>query len=520
MVQGLQSVRETIPVGILILICTVYTPAEAGRNPAEYQDAGLTTADTASLPSVDILQAWHLRKDAGGPTFAGNPSWWSYLLFLEQGMKDRGVVDIKRETFTYQRWYTSDDRAAGKWSLQVDGTDIGVASYWAYSGETGDEGITARLVAYKPELPVSFYKDRIIVFEVPSSPETPHPWFRIPVFEHATDPESIPADPMDTTQTITYNQFYQLTYATLFGGLNRIVTESAPAGALVIFNMSHPRAAGLYTFPVPSAVLGAPGLYLDRVAGAQVKAAMKNDDRAVATLKLVSNREETEVWFLSGVLPGRDYGKESDEMVLLISHTDGPSLTQENGPLGILGVLDHLSGHPQASRRRSILVLLDPSHFMPPGSAPDWYERNPGLAGKIVASVGIEHLGQVEYKEQGGEFLATGRPELTGLMAQDNDVLIKMAIEAVTTHQLPRTLVYSPSREEDGVWFGMGKVALERNIPGLGIMGFMGPYWATTGRLDKFDAALMVRQIAAMAQLTEGLMTADLQTIAVKPRSN
>lgn len=433
--------------------------------------------------------------------------------FLEHGMRQLGVIELKRDTFSYDRWYASDDRNAGQWSLQLEGADVEVASYWAYSGGTGPDGVTAPLVAYDARQPPAFFANKIVVFEIPPSPEPPDQWFRVPGFEFATNPDSFPQDPMKTADTITYDQFYQLTHATLFGNLNRTVAELKPAGALVIFDMSPRRAAGLYTFPLPAAVVGTPGLYLDRVAGARVKAVMEKGGQA--TLKLLSTTEETATYFLSGVLPGRNHGKDSDEMVLVISHTDGPSLTQENGPLGILGMLQHLSRIARENRPRSVLVLLDPSHFMPSGSAPDWYERNPELAANIVASLGIEHLGQVEYKEVGNDYLPTGRPELSGLMVQDNDRLIAMAIKAVSAHGLPRTLVQSPPRAGQGHWFGMGKVALERKIPGFGMMGYMGPYWATTGRIDKFDSALMVRQIAAMAQLTEALMAADLRTLAV-----
>lgn len=500
----------------IVLLAASLTAAETERDTAPPVRDPLTATAPASLPSAATLQEWHLHKDRGGPTFSGSASWRSYMAFLEHGMRRLGVIDLKRDAFSYHRWYTSDDRNAGRWSLKVDGVDVEVASYWAYSGGTSPDGVTAPLVAYDARQPPGFFTNKIVVFEIPPSPVPPGQWFRVPGFEFATNPDSFPQDSMNTADTITYDQFYQLTQATLFGNLNRTVAEVKPAGALVVFDMSPRRAAGLYTFPLPATVLGAPGLYLDRVAGARIKAAMEKGGQA--TLQLLSTVEETVTYFLSGVLPGRNYGKESDEMVLVISHTDGPSLTQENGPLGILGVLQQLSLIAQESRPRSVLVLLDPSHFMPPGSAPDWYERNPELAARIVASLGIEHLGQVEYKELGNDYLPTGRPELAGLMVQDNDRLIEMAIKAVTAHRLPRTLVQSPPREGQGNWFGMGKVALERKIPGFGMMGYMGPYWATTGRIDKFDSVLMARQIAAMAQLTEELMAADLRTLAV-PRA-
>lgn len=480
---------------------------------AETAKTSLTALNSAYLPSADRIQEWHAFKDRGGPTLAGSPSWKTYLEFLEKKFREEGLLDIKRDSVTYRRWYTSDDKIANRWSLVVDGEAVDVASYWAYSGSTGASGTTAPLIYYDVKQPPPSIQGRIVVFEIPPSPRPPGAWFRMPGFEFATDADSFPKDSLNSEDTVTFSQWYQLTYATIFGKLDKIVAEGKPAGSLVIFDMGPERLKGLYTFPLPAAALGVPGLYVDRVAGRKVKeAALRGHP---ATVRLLASEEDAEAYYLSGILPGRNYGREGDEFVLLITHTDGPSLTQENGAFGVLGVVEYFSRIPREQRPRSLLVLLDPSHFMPRGRAPDWFRLNPGLAAKIVASVGIEHLGQREYRERGNEFGPTGRPELAGLFAQDNDRLIQMAIQAVETHRLPRTLVQSPPRKGQGVWYGMGKVALERRIPGYGIMGYMGAHWASAAHLATFDKDLMVRQVAVMTQLTGALMEANLRDIAV-----
>ena len=129
----------------------------------------------------------------------------------------------------------------------------------------------------------------------------------------------------------------------------------------------------------------------------------------MATVKLVARKEEAETFFLSGFLPGKNYGNESDEIILLLTHTDGPNVTQENGALGILAVMQYFSHIPQTERQRTLLVVLDPQHYMPGRHAVDWFKGHPEAARKIVASMGIEHLGQLEYREKGDEFLPTGR---------------------------------------------------------------------------------------------------------------
>jgi hypothetical protein len=60
-----------------------------------------------------------------------------------------------------------------------------------------------------------------------------------------------------------------------------------------------------------------------------------------------------------------------------------------------------------------------------------------------------------------------------------------------------------------GVWYGMGKIALEWDLPAYATMGIQGAYRATTARLDEFDKNQFVTQVAAMCQLTGELMLMD-----------
>jgi hypothetical protein len=151
---------------------------------------------------------------------------------------------------------------------------------------------------------------------------------------------------------------------------------------------------------------------------------------------------------------------------------------------------------------------------MPGRHAVDWFEHHPEPAGKIVASMGIEHLGQLEYREKGDEFSPTGKPEVTRLFVQDNDYLIQMAVKAVQDTQLPRTYVHCPPRS-GGRWEAMGAIALEREIPGYGFSTDMSAHWSLDARIDKFDKILAWQQIAVATQLTGVLMQTDLKDIAV-----
>jgi len=468
----------------------------------------ISNIDRSLLPTPAQIQDWNERKDQGG-TFAGSPSWQNFMGIIEPGLETAGLTDIFKDSYSYTRWFTSDDPADGLWTLSVDGAAVPVASYWAYSGATEAEGVTAPLLYYDPDNPPESLAGKIVVFEVPELPQRLPSIFEDRGYEFATDETTL-----DTNAQLSSNQWYQSNYVTRFGRLNHIMKDSGAAGALVILSMGPGRAAGLYTFPLlEPGIVGVPGLYLDRVAGAGVKQAAL--DSRQATLTLRAETEEVEPYFYAGYLPGQDYGTDADEYVLLITHADGPNLTQDNGGFGILSVIQYFSNVPQTERRRTLVVMIDSQHFMPHRHMTDWYALHPEVTERIVATFGIEHLGQLEYIEDGDEFIQSGLPEPTLVFAQDNDFLIAEAVKAVQAFDVPRTMVQSPPRGGQGNWSGVSDIAVEENYPGYGMSSMMSAYWSTRARIDSFDAEQFFKQVGVAAHLTGVLMTADLEAIAI-----
>jgi hypothetical protein len=110
----------------------------------------LTTINPKFMVTPQEALQWHEYKDKGGPTYSGNSSWKSYMVFLEKKLKQHGVVDITKNTWTYDRWYTSEWPDSSNWTLVSDGQPVKVAHFGAYSGSTGADGITRDLALYTP----------------------------------------------------------------------------------------------------------------------------------------------------------------------------------------------------------------------------------------------------------------------------------------------------------------------------------------------------------------------------------
>jgi hypothetical protein len=189
------------------------------------------------------------------------------VAFLEKGFRERGLIDIKKDSITYTRWFTSDKRKKGDWSLSIDGKHVPVASYWAYSGSTPPSGIEAPLIYYDTKYPPSSIEGKIVVFDIP--PMSLPPSVTNPGYEYASDPDN------HRTDSLTLDTWYQVTYYTRFGRFSEILTNGKAAGVLVISGMGPGRAEGVYTIPLTPSEFGVPGLYLDRVAGKFVRQAAR-----------------------------------------------------------------------------------------------------------------------------------------------------------------------------------------------------------------------------------------------------
>src|SRR5262249_40251694 len=143
------------------------------------------------------------------------------------------------------------------------------------------------------------------------------------------------------------------------GAFIRTLVQGKAAGAVLVFNATADQLSGVYTFPCPQ-LYNAPSLYLDREAGKQVIADAKAG--AKATIRLRAEVTPTETWQLISYLPGKNFGTPSDELIMYSTHTDGPSISQEDGALGFLAIARYFSHIPKNERPRTLMFFMDNRH--------------------------------------------------------------------------------------------------------------------------------------------------------------
>lgn len=516
-----------LPLALILAACS-----ESG---VSYDDKFINL-DPAWVVTADEGYEWASVKNDNLPTLTGSPEWLNYMAFLEEKLLEYGVVDTWKNSWEFERWDTSDD--SSDWSLSSDGSPVRVANYGAYSGSTGPDGITAEMIYYDHDNPPESIAGKIVVIPTRPHPEKPFPEeylinYTYNDYEYATDAETLPPpfEFVDPAESFTFDIWWQLAQR-----LDRIPKDGNAAGAVIVYDMAFARTKGLYTFGVPT-LYDSPTLIVSREDGTKVIEDAKAGKSA--TLRLEASLEPAEAYQLIAYLPGKDYGTPDDEQIVLINHTDGPSITQDNGALGLLAIVKYFSHIPQEHRPRTLTVYLDCRHYIPgmepAHSEPAWLNRYPEAREKIVGLVQAEHMGEMDYREVDGVVEPTGYAEQSYLWSRNNPILIDAAITAVKKYGWSRAMVSVPERPGingglQQVWWGVGVVGLADtgyyscsvwhciDVPGFGLGGFLGHYWTSDATIDRWNKDLFQSQAATMTELTGVLMTADLEQ--VKPSTD
>lgn len=473
--------------------------------------AGLTTSAAAScetvvdetrLPGPQQLRTWIEEMEAFGSRPTASPAHESFIDALAQQYTDAGVENVRREPFSVDRWL------ADAWSLQLTTgaeTTTVPSSYIPYSGTTPAGGIAAPLVYAGTADPASWrpgsLAGKIVAVDVPVPDITAAQFYANAYYVH--DPGS----------TMNPGHTYKRTWIGPLLTVARLVSAAKTAGAagfIGIVDMPADFTSGLYV-PFSGEVIGLPALYVDRVAGGAVRAAARQG--ATADLKLLATRTAATTGNLVGTIPGQ-----SDETIILLSHTDGTNAVWENGPAGILALARYFASVPLECRKRTIQIVLTSGHLTGAKGAAEYIAaHDDDVLDRTVAVLTVEHIGALEWTEgSDGNHHPTGEAEPAAIYASESAALVDAATAMVKREDLGRTFVShmwfprtaprpSPSFPGEGSKF---------HIAGLPVLNYLtGPTYllSTVPALDKIDHDLAYRVVRGFAQ-----MIIDLEAVSAE----
>jgi hypothetical protein len=521
-------------------------------------DASLTRIDPKFMITPDQAWDWNVFKAEGGPTYAGSAGWKRFMDFLIGKMPEFGAVDLDYVEIPYDHYIVDDwpdrrthihDSGKAIEKLVSDGAPVPVvASYGMTSGFTPAEGITAPMLFYDPAHPPSAGEiaGKILVFQTAQYPDPPYSESFLDNFTPTDYEWRSPGEwpplfvPPPASVTSSYHSRW------VWSQLNRFAAigiKGTAVGLVIVYDLSPGAAFGLaqrsvYT-PDGKAGLGAkyvncPTLTLDRVNGAKVLA----DARAgkIATLTLTARFQRDTGKAVIAYLPGRNYGTPRDEQILLATHTDAMSLIEENGGLGMLGIMSYFNHVPRSARPRTLAFYFDCRHFMPGGEASwpqyDYYTIHPERLKSIVATMGIEHMGgrqTIEIGPGGNQYVySKERPENGGVITSLMDVynnniwLVEAIARAATDNRWPRVDVKAGDVAPgvNGGFQARVKSPMNKGrvygLPGVGLAGdWPGGWTQTYAQVDTeagprgFDKDYFVQQVAGLSQVAGDFMLVD-----------
>jgi len=516
---------------------------------------GLTRINPGFMITPKQAWDWNAFKSAGGPTYAGGAGWKRFTGFLIGNLPELGAVDLDFVDIPYDHYIVDDwpdrrthvhDSGVAVEKLVTDGTPVPVvASYGMTSGFTPHEGVTAPMVFYDPARPPADANiaGKILVFQTAPYPAPPYSTSFLdnytPTDYEWRSPGNWPPlfTPPPTSATTSFHCRWVWSQ---LGGFAAIGIKSRAAGMVIVYDLSPGAAFGLaqrsvYTengrAGLGSAYVNCPTLTLDRVNGAKVIADAKAGKKATLTLTARFQRDTGRA--MVAHLPGRSYGTPQDEQVLVATHTDAMSLIEENGGLGLLGILSYFNHIPRSARPRTLTFYFDCRHFMPGAEAAwpqfDYFTIHPERLRSIVATIGVEHMGGKQTIEAGADgnryAYSSERPENGGVITSLMDVynnniwLVEAIARAATDNRWPRVDVKAGNVAPgvNGGFQGTVKSPMNKGraykIPGVGLAGdWPGGWTQTYAQADTeagphgFDEQYFVQQVAGLSQIAAELM--------------
>ncbi len=436
------------------------------------------------LPSAADIRRDYQEMVDFGPRLPGNANHLAFVDWMAGQFQDAGLLLGPCESYSYRRW---DPKRV---SLEVlDGgtrRPVDKVTFFVRSAPTGPEGVTGPLVyggllkPTGPEALPDFPKGSILVFDG-QLPRMTMGKLTLPHFVHVRD------EPAAASLDAPYHRLWTTPAFPLDA-----LAERGVAGVAIIMDVSSAMIEGNYSPHASHYRPKVPALFVGQDAGEELRRAAK----AGKTARLTLDAEWTtgDVPQLTAILPG-----ESDEVMIVDTHTDGQNFVEENGCITLLHLARHFASLPKGERlRRSLVFAGWPGHMtgeMP--EAPGWALAHPELMKRAAAAFTIEHLGSSEWLDIPGKgYGPTGHNEYMNCPTSAGP-LTDIVIEGIKRHDLLRHGV------EPGPGVTTGVVFHESGVPHMALIG--GPSYllsiAPNGHMDKLDAGLAARQTAMLAEV-------------------
>ena len=445
-------------------------------------------AQAGALPSAAQVREDVERMVGFGPRLTGTPAHARFIDWVQDELERAGCVSYPRDEKPFTYWN------ALRWSLDVlEGPNAGpvrTAYYFPRSGETPDAGVTGKLVPFER---VDQLAGNVALIDLKLPPQLTESF----LISSANAYHWSGHTPEPTRD-------YRRAWVGTVGPGQALASAQnlGAVGAVFVLDASPAAAEGCY-LPFNDTFYACPALWVDREVGAQLTAAALSAPGV--RLTLTAEKRKTTSPSLVCALPG-----ESDEVMIVNTHTDGQNAFEENGAVTLVQLARHFNSLPAGKRlRRSLIFSAVTGHMtqeLP--QTQGFVEDHPDLIAAAAAGMTIEHYGAAEWVDDASGYHATGDPEVCAMWTSESGVL-QPVIDSLAADDIPHIYVLRPRP----LYLGIGGALYDAGVPGASFIAGPGHLVNVVGNghIDKFDAALAERQTRWTANL---LTTFDRMTAA------
>ncbi len=429
-----------------------------------------------------------------------------FVQYIKDEIASMGL-ETHSDSKTFDRW------EAKSATLVIHAKDgdvpVHVSSPFPYSGETGEEGITAVPVLNQWRY-LNFVSaiDKIAVVKVKDLGNI----YSGVAFDRK---RALPED-------LHVQRYYKGPVATSFirsPFLEVAKAQGVKAMICVWEGMSDAMVEGQYLNFILD-YQGIPAVWVNATDGERVLSACRAKEPI--TLTLLADREKDAVGeSVYAMIKGTETERET---IIVNTHTDGVNCVEENGPVAMLGMMRYFVEHPP--RRTMIFAFVAGHfrlpHFKKPGAISDqasslWLHDHKELwdgkrgHAKAVAALTVEHLGCTEWKDVDGVYRQTDPIEVE-VVYTGNKRMDDIYFASIEGRTKVRTITL---RGHNFLHFGEGQPFFNVGVPTIALV--TSPDYLCVEseghEMDKFDPELMYQQTVSfvkMAQIIDQTEAKDL----------
>jgi hypothetical protein len=459
------------------------------------------TIDTDAFADEGTLRSWHEIMDRHGERATASPAHTQFVDWLDRRLQRiPGLQHAELpETFTRQL-----ERGASLDLNLADGTTESLP--------------VARAVPYSKPTPAGARGE---VVDIPTDESIDDHDVAGKVVLRDWDPGAIPYPVFlavayyvhDTDLTFDWAGEYERGWV----GAQQLLDDLAAAedgdaaGLLFVHEFPREQVEGDYV-PYHGDHWQVPALYLGADEGARLREQLA-DGPVEARVAVRASRAEADTRSLVATLPGQ-----SEERIVITSHTDGTNAVWDNGPLAMLALAEYYAQLPLECRERTLEFVFTTGHLYLTHAGAERYAQlldEQFDDGTVAMVLVLEHLGAQEFEAvpradggPGRTLLPSGQSEMLATFVSESPVLVASVIEQIVAHDLQRSFVLRGA-DEPGVRFpphrsygGEGGPYREAIIPTVAAITGSWNLFSPAFDIDEIlDVELMRRQTLAYGDL-------------------